>query len=187
MQESILVVEPVRGRVRHRTLLGGRCQVTSATSAEEGFTAAMSVRPSAVLIALEQSQGSGLQLARSLRDKLGSDVVLIVFGRPSLKTRRALLGDDRGALRARWGFDHLLTRAPTTDDLDALLKAAFRQRDVRQAPAHDVRQHRPRRVFTARRDDAEIASNTSWGELIRAELDRHTLRLMWLKVSRQTA
>lgn len=186
MPENILVVEPAGGRTRARQVLAGRCQVATATTAEAGLAAATAKRPDAVLIALEQSSGSGLQLARLMRDRLGSDVVLIVYGRPSVRTRRSMLQEERSALRGRWGFDHLLTRSPSVEDLDTLLRAAFRKRDARQAAAPE-RPHRPRRVFTARRDDAEIAARTSWGELVRAELDRHTIRLMWLKASRQTA
>jgi len=179
MTETILIVEPVGGALRHRSLLEGRCTVASQTSPEAGFSAALTLRPRAVLISLQQIRGHGLHLCRSLRDQLGSEVSLIVYGRPTAVMRRKLLAEERRQLRARWGFDRMLRRTPTPDDIDVLLRELLRTR----SSAAPERAARPRRVFSARRDDAAIAAETTWSELIRTRLDRQTLRLMWLKAA----
>lgn len=181
MNGTILIIEPETSQVGRLPLLGHGTRFEVFHSPEEAFAASMSLQPEAVLVAAQQRRGDGLQLCRNLRDQLGEDVPIIVFGKPSLSQRRRLHNNNK--LQERYGFNHFLPRNPSASDLDILLRTFLARRNTpNNAPQEPARRLRPR-TFSARRDDVEIAANHSWLELLRLELNRETLRLMWLKLT----
>ena len=68
-----------------------------------GLAAAAERKPSVVLISLRQSTSHGLSLAKALRKKLGTQPMIVVYGRPTRSQRRALSKYGAGGAREAWG------------------------------------------------------------------------------------
>jgi len=80
-------------------------------------------RPAAVLIAMKQSEGHGLELCRRLREGQGDRrSYIVVYGTAPDLPEDVLEGD----LRARFGPDRYMPRGVTIKRLDALLREQLR-------------------------------------------------------------
>ncbi|MEL6349646.1 MAG: hypothetical protein AAFV53_41465 [Myxococcota bacterium] len=178
MPTSILVIEPEGSSIGQLPLLERGTRLETFRSPEEGFAACLATSPSAILISAQQRRGDGLQLCRNIRDQVGGDVPIIVFGRPSRAQRRQI-NRNQGKIKDQYGYDHFLQRKPTASDLDILLRTYLAQRE--RTTAGEASRITRRRTFSARRDDIEIAASYSWGELMRNDISLHSLRLLWLK------
>lgn len=125
-KNAVLLVEPTSGQIQHTRLPWDAAAVSVSNSPRAGLTAALTFRPAIILLSLQQAQSTGLHLARAIRRRLGSEPIIVVYGRPTPAQRRAL-ARQRDQIRSKWGVDRLLASDPTGSRLGEVVA------DIQQA------------------------------------------------------
>lgn len=182
MPTSILVVDPnpTRRRMYHDALRSR----FNAYGVAHTHDVPMGETFDVFWISLRQAEGHGLELARDLKARNSSSLV-VVYGKPD---GRAVPG--RGRVERSWQIDVFVPYVPDGADINATVDKALKQPRLGAALTEVLDDPFSHTGPTARSASQRPASvpppertihSPSWGELIRSPLNTETLRQIMKK------